>query len=197
MWFIIAVWCVEDCLKDLVIHSWCCITIVLLWFEHCYGIGHLLIICVNMSFVFETWLWQVLCELRKNKKLKRMHHFKDMSHVVMDIMIRRTYRTPQRTLLSRVMSHAAINALIDMYLMGPTLRNTDCVSLGQIHINIYLSFVNLWVPLVELMNHELDYICCWSIIVGMLLLSCVLWNCELLCWAGFMQVVVVEVRLGW
>ena len=25
----------------------------------------------------ETWLWQVLCALRKNEKLKRMYHFKD------------------------------------------------------------------------------------------------------------------------
>ena len=33
-------------------------------------------------------------------------------------------------------------------------------------------------------------------IVRMLLLRYVLVNCELLGWAGFMQVVVVEVRLG-
>uniref|UniRef100_A0A0V0GT64 Putative ovule protein n=1 Tax=Solanum chacoense TaxID=4108 RepID=A0A0V0GT64_SOLCH len=37
---------------------------------HCYENGHLLIICVNMSYGCDK-----CCELRKNKKLKRMYHF--------------------------------------------------------------------------------------------------------------------------
>ena len=47
-----------------------------LWIVQCYESGHILFICVNMSFhYFKTWLWQVLCALRNKENIKRMYHF--------------------------------------------------------------------------------------------------------------------------
>ena len=63
-------------MKDLSIHCWCCIMIVLLWIVHCYENDHLFIIYANMSFALVLRLnCKKYCELRKNKKLKRIYHF--------------------------------------------------------------------------------------------------------------------------
>ena len=48
-----------------------------------------------------------------------------------DVPFRGTYRAPRWLLLSRVVSCAATDAWTDMSPMGPELRDSGCVSLGQ------------------------------------------------------------------
>ena len=64
----------ENGLKVLLNHCWCCcelcnvmkMFISLLFCEH--------VICIVL-LCYETWLWQLLCALIKNEKLKKMYHF--------------------------------------------------------------------------------------------------------------------------
>ena len=126
-------------------HCWCDFMLVWLWTVQCYENGHLLIICVNMSFaLFWDMVVKVLCALRKNDNLKRMYHFegriarrdgyyisRDVSRAAMDTIFRGTYRAPRWLQLSRVVSCAATDAWTDMSPMGPGLRVSGCVSLGQ------------------------------------------------------------------
>ena len=110
---------------------------------------------------------EVLCALRKNDNLKRIYHFegriasrdgyyisRDVSHAAMDTIFRGTYRTPRWLLLSRVMSCAATDAWTDMSPMGPGLRDSGCVSLGQTCIII------LDIALHILIISELDIVFC-------------------------------------
>ena len=74
---------------------------MLLWIVQCCENGHILIICVNMSFaLFWDMVVKVLCALRKNENLKRMYNFegriarrdgyyisRDVSHAAMVIII--------------------------------------------------------------------------------------------------------------
>jgi len=91
----------------------------------------------------------VLCELRKSKKLKRMYHFeeriarrdgyyilRDVSRATTDSIFRGTYHASRWLLLSRVVSRVAMDAWTDMSPMGPELRDSGCVSLGQTCITI-------------------------------------------------------------
>ena len=110
---------------------------------------------------------EVLCALRKSDNLKRMYHFegriarrggyyisRDVSRAAMDTIFRETYRAPRWLLLSRVVSCTATNAWTDMSPMGPGLRDSGCVSLGQICIII------LDIALYILIISELDIVFC-------------------------------------
>ena len=110
---------------------------------------------------------EVLCALRKNDNLKRMYHFegriarrdgyyisRDVSRTAMDTIFRGKYRAPQWLLLSRVVSCAATDAWTDMSPMGPGLRDSGCVSLGQTCIII------LDIALHILIIGELDIVFC-------------------------------------
>ena len=81
--------------------------------------------------------------------LKRMYHFegriarrdwyyisRDVSRAAMDTIFRGTYRVPRWLLISRVGSCAALDAWTNMSPMGPGLRDSGCVSLGQTYIII-------------------------------------------------------------
>ena len=88
----------------------------------------------DMSFhCCEPRLWQVLCTLRKNKKLKRMYHFevritrRDGYYILRDIS------HDAMVLLSRVVAHAAMDAWTDMSLIGPTLRHNECIIRSDMH----------------------------------------------------------------
>ena len=50
---------------------------MLLWIVQCYENGHpsLFVWTCHLHYS-ETWLWQVLCALRKNDNLRRVYHFK-------------------------------------------------------------------------------------------------------------------------
>lgn len=125
MWLIIGVWCVENDFERL-------IDSFFMLYHNCVGLNlsfllkwsspHNLcehVICIDS----EIWLGQVFCKLRKNKKSKRMYHFKGRARAATDIMtrqtcatayimIRRTCRTVQWILFSKEMPHAAINFFI-------------------------------------------------------------------------------------
>ena len=56
---------------------------------------------------------------------------RDVSRAAIDTIFQGTHLTPRWLLLSRVLSCAATDAWIDMSPMGPGLRDSGCVSLGQ------------------------------------------------------------------
>ena len=71
MWIIGFVWCVYngEWFKRL-------FESLLLWIVQCYQNGDILLFVWTCHLnYFETWLWKVLCALRKNENLKRMYHF--------------------------------------------------------------------------------------------------------------------------
>ena len=111
-----------------------------------------LVICI----ILRHWLWQVLCALRKNGYLRGCTISRDVSRATMDTIFRGTYRAPRWLLLSRVVSCAATDAWTDMSLMGPGLRDSGCVSLGQTCIII------LDIALHILIISELQIVFCWS-----------------------------------
>ena len=111
-----------------------------------------LVICI----ILRHWLWQVLCALRKNGYLRGCTISRDVSRAAMDTIFRGTYRATRWLLLSRVVSCAATDAWTDISPMGPGLRDSGCVSLGQTCIII------LDIALHILIISELDIIFCWS-----------------------------------
>lgn len=117
-----------------------------------------------------------------DKKLKRMYHFKgrvvchdeycisrDVSHSTLDIIIQDTYHTPRQNLLSRDVSHAIMNTLTDLSLMGLGWDRT-----GAYHLIMHSS-PNLVLHFIVL---ELWYTCKCFFLDFWLTLSCVLliWN---------------------
>ena len=111
-----------------------------------------LVICI----ILRLWLWQMVCALKKNEYLRGCTISRDESRAAMDTIFRGTYRAPWWLLLSRVVSHAATDAWTDMSPMGPGLRDSGCVSLGQTCIII------LDIALHILIIGELDIVFCWS-----------------------------------
>ena len=67
-----------------------------------------------------------------------------LSRAAMDIIFRGMYCAPRWLLLSRVVSCAATDAWTDMSPMGPGLRDSGCVSLGQTCI-IILDIAFHWI----------------------------------------------------
>ena len=147
-----------NCLCDVLRIVWkaCWIIVDVVSWLSCCELCNVMKMVISSLFVWtchlhcsETWLWQVLCALRKNKKIKRMYHFegriarrdgyyisRDVSRAATDTIFRGTYRAPRWLLLSRVVSRAAMDAWTDMSPMGPGLRDSGCVSLGQTCITI-------------------------------------------------------------
>ena len=129
----------ENGLKGLLNHCWCC--------------GEL---CNVMKMVIPSlFLWtchyivlrqgcdKFMC-IEKEWEIKRMYHFeghfalrdeyyilRNVSHAAMETIFREKYGASQCLLLSRVVSHASIDACKDMSPMCPGLRNSGCVSLGH------------------------------------------------------------------
>ena len=108
----------------------------------------------------------VMC-IEKEWVLKRMYHFegriarrdghyisRDVSRAAMDTIFRGTYRAPRWLLLSRVVLCAVTDAWTDISPMGPGLRDSGCVSLGQTCIII------LDIALHILIIGELDIVFC-------------------------------------
>ena len=82
------------------------------------------------------------------------YNSRDVSRAATDTIFRGTYRAPRWLLLSRVVSRAAMDAWTDMSPMGPGLRDSGCVSLGQTCITI------LDIALHFFIIGELDLVCC-------------------------------------
>lgn len=123
----------ENSLKGLLINCWYCIMIVL-WIVQCYEIFRFLIILWTCHLHYsETWFWQVLYKLRKNKKLKRMYHFKGTHASWWILYFLGTYRAPRWLLLSKTVSHAIMDAWTDMPPMGQRLRNRGCITRSHMH----------------------------------------------------------------
>ena len=145
MWLIVYIWCVEKGLKacwiviDVISCLYCC--------ELCnamkMGISSLFVWTCHLHY-FDTWLWQVLCALRKNENLKRMYHFEGRN------------ARHNSYYYSRVVSCTATDAWTDMSPVGLRLRDSGCVSLGQTCIII------LYIILHILIIGELDIVFCWS-----------------------------------
>ena len=125
---------------DVLRKVWWLVKSLLMWFHVCvvvncamlwkWSSSHYLcefVICI----ILRHWLWQVLCALRKNGYLRGCTISRDVSRAAMDTIFRGTYRAPRWLLLSRVVSCAATDAWTDMSPMGPGLRDSGCVSLGQ------------------------------------------------------------------
>lgn len=129
--------------------------------------SHYLCECV-ICIVFETWLWQVLCELRKNKILKRVYHFEGCVvhhdkyyesrdfHMLWWILLSREVLHVVMGFLSRIVSYNTTKCMDRYVPHGSGLRDNGCVLLGHIcitildikyhciaYIYIYISFVNL------------------------------------------------------
>ena len=94
--------------------------------------GHILIICVNMSFaLFCNMVVKVLCVLRKNENLKRMYYFEGRIVCRDGYYISRDVSRAAMVTIIKGVSCAATDAWTDMSPMDPGLRDSGCVSLGQ------------------------------------------------------------------
>ena len=91
MWIIVCVWCVDNGeWFERLVES----LLMLLWIVQYYENSHPLVIFVNMSLhCFETWLWQVLCALRNNEKLRGCTISRVVSRAAMSTIFWGTYRT--------------------------------------------------------------------------------------------------------
>ena len=137
---------------DVLRKVWWLVESLLMWFHVCVVVNCAMLwkwssphyLCGHVIALFWDMVVKVLCALRKNDNLKRMYHFegriarrdgyyisRDVSRTAMDTIFRGKYRAPQWLLLSRVVSCAATDAWTDMSPMGPGLRDSGCVSLGQ------------------------------------------------------------------
>ena len=160
----------ENSLKGLLINCWYCIMIVL-WIVQCYEIFRFLIILWTCHLHYsETWFWQVLYKLRKNKKLKRMYHFegriecrngyyilRNVSHAAMDTIYGGTYYA-RWLLLSRIVSNTTMDAWTYMSPMDPGRRDSRCVSPGQTCITILLLFKGVkWAGWVEIRDIKMGW----------------------------------------
>ena len=145
MWLIVYVWCVEKWLKA----CWIFVDVAscLCDCELCdvmkMVISSLFVWTCHLHYSEALVVTSVMC-IEKEWVLKRMYHFegriarrdgyyisRDVSRAAMVTIFRRTYRAPRWLLLSRVVSCAATDAWTDMSPMGPGLRDSGCVSLGQ------------------------------------------------------------------
>ena len=117
--------------EGLLLICWCCITVVLLWIVPCYKNGHILTICVNMSFAVVFRHGDDKYYVIRGCIISR-----DVSRAAMNTIFRGTYCTPRWLLLSRTVSQAAMDAWTNMSPMGLGLRDNGCVSLGQTCITI-------------------------------------------------------------
>ena len=120
-----------------------------------------LVICIILTH----WLSQVLCALKKNEYLRGCTISRDVSRVAMDTIFRGTHCALRWLLLSRVVSCTATDAWTDMSPMGPGLRDSGCVSLGQTCIII----LDIAFHCIAHIMSELDIVFCWSS-------DCLLWN---------------------
>ena len=125
--------------EALLIICWRCTTVAFFWILHCYENGHLLIICVNMSFaLFWDMVVTIVVFIEKEWEHKEDVLFsRVVSRAAMDIIFRGTYRAPRRLLLTMVVSCAATDAWTDMSPMDPELKDSGCVSLRKICITIF------------------------------------------------------------
>ena len=132
MWLIVYVCCVEKGLKT----SWIIVDVTscLRGCELCdvmkMVISSLYVWTCHLHYsealVVASVMW-----LRNNGYLRGCTISRDVSHAAMDTIFRGTYRALRWLLLSRVVSCAATDAWTDMSPMGPGLRDSGCVSLGQ------------------------------------------------------------------
>ena len=204
-------WDVWECLEVILLICWCCKDCI------CYELSFMKMI-ISSLFVWtrhlqysETWLWQVFCALRKNKKLKRMYHFewcitrrdwyyisRDVSHAAMDTTNQGTYHTPWRILLLRNVLCAPTDTWTDMSLMGPGLRNNRCISLIR-HTSLYLilDFIALHIFIIG----ELDLLCCGSCETSVLIFERLHWLYKkysllrsLLCVLGHVLILIVSLH---
>ena len=132
MWSIVYVRCVEKGLKA----CWIIVDVTsCLCGCEVYDVMKMII---SSSFVWTCHLhyfWgigvtNVMC-VEKEWVLKMMCISRDVSRAAMDTIFWGTYRASRWLLLSRVVSCAATDAWTDMSPMGPGLRDSGWVSLGQ------------------------------------------------------------------
>ena len=131
MWLIIYVWCVEKSLMA----CWIIVDVIscLCGCELCN---------VMKMVIFSLFVWTCHCIILRHGCGSVMCIEKEW-YLKEDVPFRGTYRAPRWILyfegriaprwllLSRVVSCAATDAWTDMSPMGPGLRNSECVSLGQ------------------------------------------------------------------
>ena len=137
------VWCWEW-FGDLLLICWCCIPCCKLRFGIKMVISSFFVWACNLHC---TWDMVVVIGCTISRVVSRAAIY---------IIFRGTYRAPRRLLLLRVVSCAAIDEWVDMSPMGPRLRDSVCVSLGQTCIII------LDIALQILIISELDIVFCWS-----------------------------------
>ena len=145
MWLIVYVCCVEKGLKAcwIIVDVTSCLCGCKLCDVMKMVISSLYVWTCHLHYSEALVVTSVMC-IEKECVLQRMHHFegriarrdryyisRDVLRAAMDTIFRRTYRAPRWLLLSRVMSCAATDAWTDMSHMGPGLRDSGCVSLGQ------------------------------------------------------------------
>ena len=125
---------------DVLRKGWRLVESLLMWFHVCLVMNCAMLwkwssphnLCELVIFIImRHWLWQVLCALRKKEYLRGCTILRDVSRAAMDTIFRRTYRAPWWLLLSRVVSCTGKDEWTDMSPMGPGLRDSGCVSLGQ------------------------------------------------------------------
>ena len=156
---------IKNGLKSLLIHCWCCCEL-----------RSVVKMVISSLFVWtchlhysETWLWQVLCALRKNDDLKWMYHFEGR------IARRDGYY------ISRDVSHAAMVTIIegrvvrrdrcmDKYVPhgSPTKRQRVCITRWDMH-----HYTWHWIPWHYPYLSLVNLILCFAVLVKALL--CNLW----------------------
>ena len=120
----------------------------------CYQNGYFLIISLNMSFLLVLRHGCDECYVIRGCTISKV-----VSRTTMNIIFWKTYRVSRWLQLSRVVSHVVMDAWKDMSPMGPKLRDSGCVSLGQICINAFdISFHGI-----AHFGHWWTWTCvCWS-----------------------------------
>ena len=101
----------------------------------------------------------MLCAFRKNDNLKRIYHFEGRIARRDRYYISRDVSRAAMVTISRVVSCATTDAWTDMSPMGPGLRDSECVSLGQTCI-IILDIAFHCIALHILNIIELDIVIC-------------------------------------
>ena len=132
MWSIVYVWCVEKGLKAcwIIVDVTSCLCGCKVCDVMKVVISSLFVWTCHLHYSDALVVTSVMC-IEKEWVLKRMYHFEGRIARRDGYYISRVVSRAAMVTISRVVSCAATDAWTDMSPMGPRLRDSGCVSLGQ------------------------------------------------------------------
>ena len=187
-----------NCLCDVLRIVWkaCWIIVDVVSWLSCCELCNVMKMVISSLFVWtchlhcsETWLWQVLCALRKNKKIKRMYHFEGrVAHRDGYYISRDVSRAAMVTIIEGRIARR--DGCMDRYVPhgSRTERQRVCIIRSDMHhytwhcislhctslllVNLILCVAdlvsaflwNLWLMNIELVVEDMQLLecCCWG-----------------------------------